>query len=140
MLIEDIKQNVLNKNAEDYWKFGLTIGVFALAAGAAMFFFSMAYYWLPVLIGLALLIIGRISPSLLKPVYIAWMSLAVVLGFIVTRVLLSLVFFLVFTPIGMIRRLAIRPLLELKPDPKAETYWKQRSADDYHPEFTERQY
>jgi hypothetical protein len=41
------------------------------------------------------------APGLLRPVHRAWMAVAIVLGFVMTRVILGVVFFLVITPIGL---------------------------------------
>ena len=44
-------------------------------------------------------------PSLLKPVWWPWMVVARVLGFVNSHLLLAVVFYLMFTPIGLVMRL-----------------------------------
>lgn len=56
-------------------------------------------------IGVVLFTLGRLAPSLLKYPSDAWWTLAAVLGWINARVLLSLLFFLVLTPVGLVWRL-----------------------------------
>ena len=53
-----------------------------------------------VLWGLALLV-----PTGLKSIYYGWMFIALIIGWINTRILLALVFYLVITPTGLIMRL-----------------------------------
>src|SRR5690606_38839000 len=74
--------------------------------------------------GAALVLLGLAAPATLRPVYRVWMGLAVVLGFVMTRVLLTLVFVLVVLPIGLALRLVGKDLLDVRIDPEATSYWK----------------
>jgi len=56
-------------------------------------------------IGAVLLVLGYLRPRLLKYPSDAWWALAGVLGWVNARVLLSLLFFLVLTPVGLVWRL-----------------------------------
>lgn len=71
------------------------------------------------------LLAGLIVPGILKPIYKAWMAFAIVLGWFMTRVLLTVTFFLVFTPMGILTKIMGKDLLDLKWDPDADTYWKK---------------
>ena len=64
--------------------------------------------------------------SVLRPLYVGWMTLAYLLAWINTRVLLGLFFYLILTPGGVILRLLGRDLLEEKIDRNRPTYWKPR--------------
>ena len=48
------------------------------------------------------------------------------LGWLNTRLILGLVFYLMITPLGLLIRLAGTDLLDEKIDKKAESYWKKR--------------
>jgi len=67
--------------------------------------------------------VGLVFPLLLRPVYRLWMMLAVVLGFIMTRVILTGVFTLVVTPIGLSMRLLGKDPLAKHPDMEMDSYW-----------------
>ena len=58
----------------------------------------------PHIVGAMFVGCGLIVPRALKPVYRVWMGGAKVLGFVNSQILLTLIFFLVVTPIGLIRR------------------------------------
>jgi hypothetical protein len=77
-------------------------------------------------VGAALVLLGLAAPVLLRPVYRVWMGLAVVLGYVMTRVLLTLVFFLVVTPIGLLRRALGHDTMRRRRDPAASTYWIEK--------------
>ncbi|OLN30847.1 Arginine/ornithine antiporter ArcD [Desulfovibrio sp. DV] len=58
-----------------------------------------------VTIAAGLLLLDMISPSLFKPAAKVWFGLSHVLGTVMSKVLLTLVFFLVLTPMGLMRGL-----------------------------------
>ena len=55
----------------------------------------------------------------------AWMAFGHVLGWINSRIILGVVFFVVVTPIGLIMRLFGKDLLRMR-TPKSSTYWIER--------------
>lgn len=69
------------------------------------------------------LIAARFSPAILSPVEKGWMKLAAVMGFIMTNVLLTLVFFIAIVPTGLIMRLLRKAPLKLAFSRKSKTYW-----------------
>ncbi len=91
-------------------------------------------------LGASLMLLGLAVPGWLRPVYRVWMGLAVVLGFVMTRVLLTLVFVLLVVPIGLGLRLAGKDLLRLRLDPEAASYWLPRDAPDPPAERMKRYY
>ncbi len=91
-------------------------------------------------IGGALVVLGLTVPVVLKPVYRVWMALAVVMGFFMTRVILSVVYYLVMTPIGLAMRLFGKDPLHRRIDPEASSYWIEKSYDDESPERLEKYY
>ena len=86
------------------------------------------------------LFIGTLAPGLLKPVYRVWLKFAAMLAWINTRLILGLMFYLVFTPIGLILRLLRIDLIKQRWDGKAETYWIRRSDDAFDRSRYEKQY
>jgi hypothetical protein len=68
------------------------------------------------------------------------MSVAFVLGFVMAHVILTLFFFLVITPIGLLARLSGKDFLSLKLNHEAKSYWiareqKAKSPSDYERQF-----
>ncbi len=62
-------------------------------------------------------------PPLRRPVYLGWMYAAYPIGWAVSNLLLTVVFFGVFTPIGLLMRLMLRDPLAQKFERSASTYW-----------------
>jgi hypothetical protein len=73
-----------------------------------------------------LIVFGVASPNTLRPVYIGWMSMAFVLGFIISHLILGLLFYCVITPMGLVARLAGKDFLRSRRDPAARSYWFPR--------------
>lgn len=66
-------------------------------------------------------------PGLGRLAYLAVYIPSSLIGFVVSRVLLTLVFFVVFMPIGLLLRLAGKDLLSLRPD--AKPVWQPHPAE-----------
>lgn len=64
----------------------------------------------PVIIASSLCLTGFILPILLKPLYWVWMKIGAVLGWINTRIILSVIFYLVIFPAGLVMRLFNDPM------------------------------
>jgi hypothetical protein len=75
--------------------------------------------------------IGLVWPRAIRPVFLVWMILAYPIGWTVSRLVLGVLFYGLFTPIGVVFRLIGRDELGLKKQPAAASYWQQkRPADD----------
>jgi len=68
--------------------------------------------------------LGVIWPKLIKPIFVGWMALAYPIGWVVSRIVLSVIFYGLFTPVAWIFRLMDRDALGLKPQPAAASYWR----------------
>lgn len=86
-----------------------------------------AWLWWPVGIGTALMGLCAATGMWMAPVYRAWMRLALLLGTVMTAVIVTLVFYLLITPIGLLRRALGSKSAYLKGfDRQAPTYWTAR--------------
>ncbi len=59
-------------------------------------------------------IINMIWPIIYKPVAVVWLGVSHLMGTVMSKVLLSILFFLVITPIGIVRRLFGKDSLKLR--------------------------
>ena len=122
-------------------QFGVLVGG-VFAAIAAVVWWRTGAGWALGLggVGALLVALGLAAPPVLRGPYLAWMGLAVVLGLVTSRVLLTAVFFLIVTPTGLALRALGRRPLALRPDPAAETYWHARDPAPPDPERFGRYY
>jgi hypothetical protein len=125
-------------------RFGLAVGgVFLALAAVSAWRHGGALgpvAWGLVAAGGGLVGLGLVAPAALRPVYRAWMTGALVMGFVMTRVILTAAFVLVFVPVGLLFRLLRRDVLHQRPDPSAPTYWIRRTDGPSGKERLERMY
>jgi hypothetical protein len=74
-------------------------------------------------IGGAAFLIGLPFPAVLRPLYVVLMAAAYPIGWAVSNLLLRLIYYGVFTPLGWLFRLAGRDPLVLK-RPWTDSYWR----------------
>jgi len=80
-------------------------------------------------VGLILAALGLAIPQALRPVWIVLMIVNYPIGWVVTHVVMALIFYLVVTPVGVIMRLTGRDPMERAFDRSTKTYWKPRRTD-----------
>jgi hypothetical protein len=84
----------------------------------------------PFILGTGLLIPTLAKPAWLNTIYGPWMKIGHILGWINTRIILGVIFFVLITPIGLVRRLLGKDALSLQFDPEATTYRKLANAQN----------
>ena len=125
MLKEEFKH--IKETNKDLRKFGLTVGGVLAAIAALIFYFEKPSAIYFAIIGGFLILAGIIYPKILKLLNKVWMSLAIVLGFIMSRVILTVLFYLVLTPISFLAKLVGKKFMVLKYNKSANTYWEKRT-------------
>jgi hypothetical protein len=131
MLREELKK--LKTDSANLRKFGLTVGgVFVLLAA----WFGLRhkpfgpYLLIP---AVPLVVLGLVYPPGLKRIFFAWMTIGLALGTVVSTVLLTLLFYLVVTPIGLLARCLGKDFLRRKPDLRTASYWLPRDLSGPKP-------
>jgi hypothetical protein len=120
--------------------FGLTVGIaFGVLAGL-LFWRGRSHYIYFVPVSAFFLLMGLIVPGLLKPIRRGWMTAAAAMGWVMTRVILTVLFFAVFTPLGFIARLVGKRFLHLAIETSAESYWVPKDPEAAKSEALERQF
>ena len=87
-------------------KYGLVTGT-GIALIFGLFFpiiFDIDWPVWPHLLGGLFMLAAAVYPPILAPVYRVWMGIALVMGHINTKILLTIVYLFVLTPIGLMRR------------------------------------
>jgi hypothetical protein len=80
-------------------------------------------------VGAVAIIIAFVQPKLLLPLYVALMIAAFPIGFVISNVLLWILYFGLFTPIAMVFRLVGRDTMKRKFEPESESYWIERTGE-----------
>ncbi|HYE33112.1 MAG TPA: SxtJ family membrane protein [Methylomirabilota bacterium] len=126
MIARDLKE--LKTGKRELRNFGLLVGGIFAALGAWFLYRGKVVGPWFLGVGAPLMLLGLIAPQALRRVYLAWMAMALVMGFVVSTVLLTLFYFVVITPIGLIARLAGKDFMTRRLDKSAPSYWTERST------------
>jgi saxitoxin biosynthesis operon SxtJ-like protein len=122
-------------------EFGLIVGgVFVLLSGWWFYrgkLISVAQVTLP--LGTLLILLGVFLPKALVFPNKAWMLLAEGLSFVTTRIILGLVFFLIVTPIGLVKRLSGWDPLNRRGG-RSASYWRPYSERQRDPRHYEKMF
>ena len=71
-------------------------------------------------------VVGWSVPAFMRLVFVGMSYLAWPIGFVVSHVVLALVYYLVFMPIGLVMRVIGYDPMKRRFDPEAATYWIER--------------
>jgi len=113
----------------DLRTFGLVVGgiFLVIALWPLVVRGESARLWAAVL-SATLVALGLLAPARLRLPHRAWSTIGEILGWINLRIVMGIVFFGLFTPIGWIRRALGRDALGLTYDPDSPTYRTARQA------------
>ena len=137
-MLEEIKN--IKSEKSDLRNFGIIVGIILLIISGFLFWNEKETFQIFLVIGITLLLTAIAKPPFLKPVYWIWMIFAIILGWIMTRVILSLLFYVVFTSIGLTLRFFGKQFLELRWDKSKESYWNFRTNEHLQNENYEKQF
>jgi hypothetical protein len=136
-LIKDVRSDVaaLDSSRTELRKFGWTM------AGVAFVFLSLGVWkrWnvITLVCLAATVLFFGLSPlfmsSVLHSIRRVWMAMAFAIGWVVSRVILVLLFYGIVTPIALIAKLTGKKFLDMERDPNAVTYWlKKKTRTSYN--------
>ena len=121
-------------------KFGISLGLIFGIMGVILQWYENNYAVYPFCISLVLVGMGILVPGLLKPVEKGWMAFALLLNWIMTKILLGVFFFSIFTVVGFLWRLFRRDPLGLNFDKSAKSYWIPKQEADIDKSHYENQF
>lgn len=114
-------------------RFGLTIA--AVLALLAVFNHRPLFWYAAALLAAA----AMLAPALLRPLHRIWTMFSLILGWCMTRVILTITFFVAITPVGILQRLCGKRPFEIAVAKGANTYWETRpaggAAADYEKQY-----
>ena len=138
MLLQEIKS--IRADKVTLRKFGIGLFVLLAAFGAVSYWKGGAAYSYLVPTAVAALAVSLIIPIALKYIFLPWMALATVIGWVMTRVILITLYYLIITPFSLIIKLAGKDLLDEKLEPHRKSYWVPRDKRTISKEELQRQF
>lgn len=139
MLLEEIKK--IKSTPKELREFGFVVGGALLVISAiSAWRHGWVWNWPLVGAGAALVVLGTIFPSILRPLQKVWMALALAMGWVMSRVILTLLFYVIVTPLALVLRAQGKHFLGRGADPQAASYWNLRGPERSDAKRCERQY
>ena len=120
--------------------FGFLAALVLAAYGCSPLFRGGPVHWWALGASGAVLSLALIWAPLLHPAAWLWMRVSLILSRVLTVISMGLLFFLVITPTGLVRRLFVRDPLRLRRDPDAASYWLVRRPPGPAPESMANQF
>lgn len=105
-------------------KFGVSLTIVFLVITFFISRKSPQNIWPTFLLSFVFYLAALIKPTLLKPIHAVLMRVGLVMTWIVSRLVLFIIFYFLLTPIGLIIRLFGTDLLDRKIDKHKESYWR----------------
>lgn len=138
MIIEEFRQ--INSSKKELQKFSRVLGIAFIILGLLLWYSDGRLHPSPFIISFVLLIVGLLFPFLLLPLHKFWMGLSIILGFISTRVILTIIYYFVLTPIAVISRMFGVDFLDEKIDKQKHSYWLKKAQYENNSENIKRQF
>ncbi len=123
-MFEDLKH--IKSGIRELREFGVVMGAILIVFADVAMLRGKAFGPYVLGIGLVFALLGLMAPAILKPLQKAWMGLGIVLGFFASRIILSIIFFGVITPIGLLMKLSGKDILDEHIEKSKASYWHQR--------------
>lgn len=124
MIKEELK--LIDNSDNAVKKTGLTVGVVLLIISMLLWYLDKLTFIYFSTIGGLFVILAVIAIPVLRPFHKLWMMLALLMGFVMSRVILTILYYFVLTPIGLIAKLIGKKFMPLTFDKNAITYWEKR--------------
>ena len=127
-MIEEIKN--ISATKTDLRKYGFLMAGVLFAIAMFMLWKQFSNYNYVLYVSIVFFVLGLLVPIALKPIYFVWMTLATILGWIMTRVILTILFYLIVTPIGLISRLFGAKFLDFSWRKGEKSHWNFRDKSE----------
>lgn len=124
MLKEELKH--IDKSDEAVKKTGITVGVVLILISLLLWYLGKTTFVYFSIAGGLFVIFALIAIPVLRPFHKLWMMLALAMGFVMSRVILTLLYYLVLTPIGLFAKIVGKKFMPLGFDKNASSYWEKR--------------
>ncbi len=120
-----------NPEKRDLQYFGVLLMPFSwfVAYQLDRHFGSGPLVWSVLGVGILAAVLGVAQPKLLRWVYVAWMTTIFPIGWIVSHALFAIVFYLVFTPAGLLMRMIGKDPMHRAWENDRVSYWEPILSD-----------
>ena len=125
MIKEMFKIEITKKKLK---QFNVLLGIIFLLLTVHTIFTNINNYTF-LYISIFFFIVSFLIPSIIKPLYYVWMIFGTILGWFMTRIIISIFYFTLVTPIAIVGRLFGHKFIDRFWDKRVDSYWNYRRSD-----------
>jgi len=125
----------MQTDAKELRKFSITLFIALGILGLFLLWKKGGVGFAPLGFAFLLLLLGLKRPSLLTPFYKGWMTLSLILGYLMSHLILLILYYLIMTPVGLVMRISRKDLLGRQFDKNAKTYWVKRRRESLRDQY-----
>lgn len=116
-----------NRNKELMFFGGIWVFIFALIALLPLLSAGDVRSWA---LWISVIILGVVvlRPSLLEPLLRIWLKIGNAIGFVMSKLILAILFFIVFTPVSLLIKVLRKDLLNKRIEKERASYWEDRKT------------
>lgn len=135
--IDELRYDVdqIKLNGKEFKKFGLLIGgIFCVVSFFAIWkdWWSEIISYVITAAGIFLICAGLIIPNILRGIYKYWMMIAIVIGSVVAKIILIVVFYCIVSPVGILSRSFRKKFFVSFRSKDLQSYWiKKEKVTNY---------
>ena len=120
--------------------FGIVFTIFFLLVALLVYLKGLHSFWPWLTASVVFLVISLLRPTLFHPLNLIWFKFGLILHSVINPIVLGLMFYVVFTPMGFLMRTLNKRPLNLQFDPSLQSYWIVRKppspqADSFFNQF-----
>jgi hypothetical protein len=124
----------------EWRKFGIALAVLLFIISAVQYFKQIELYSNFLVASVLFLLSALALPILIKPVFIVFSYIGFGMGWVMTRIILFILFYLFITPISIFARKFGNRFLDLRFDRSKESYWlpvkdNKNNRDNFEKQF-----
>jgi carbamoyltransferase len=128
------------KDRREWRKFGIGLSIILAIIATIQWIRGNSLFSIFYLTSGIVITSGLLFPIILKPLFVLFSYIGFGLGWVMTRIILSVLFFMVLTPIGLISRLMRKRYLQTGIGTNENTYWKVHREGTASKKYFEKQY
>jgi len=116
------------KEKKELRRFGISAGVALFILSLILFLKHNSRFVYFISASIIFLSVGLLIPRYLKPIHFILSKIWAVISQLITKLVLVIAYYLIFTPIGLLMRAVKKDQLAKKIDKEAKTYWLKKNV------------
>jgi len=136
-LISEVKEGLarLDNSPHELKKFGFTLAIAFAVLSAPIFLWGNqpTCALLTSSLAIAFAVFALLFPRALGPVRFLWIGFAFIIGYFMSRIILTVLFFLIISTIRIIMTIIGKDILDKSLNKQEESYWIRRETIDKSP-------